>query len=134
MIDSNTKQQSDVIVVMMLLHSTICVVQYTCIRTFSYWNKNFPTLVDGGYSAWTDWSADTCTATCGTGTQTRIRLCNDPAPANGGLACIGADSEARDCNTDACPGNLANIKFDSKKNTFLQTSWWKCLCTVLIKL
>ena len=49
--------------------------------------------VDG---AWTDWS--TCSADCGSGTQTRT--CTNPAPAFGGAACVGAASQS--CNTQTC--------------------------------
>lgn len=52
------------------------------------------TPIDGG---WSSWSA--CSVSCGGGTQTRT--CDNPAPANGGAACIGSDSQA--CNTQACP-------------------------------
>merc|ERR1712159_593561 len=51
--------------------------------------------VDGGYSAWS-----ACSATCGGGTQTRI--CNNPAPKNGGKNCAPM-TETRTCNPDACP-------------------------------
>ena len=53
-----------------------------------------PPPVNGGWSA--SWSA--CSATCGGGTQTRT--CDNPAPANGGAACVGATTQA--CNTQAC--------------------------------
>ena len=60
--------------------------------------------VDGGYSDFGDWSA--CSADCGRGTQTRTRTCTNPAPAHGGADCVGDSSEARECNTHACPGNV----------------------------
>ncbi|CAH1772619.1 unnamed protein product, partial [Owenia fusiformis] len=67
--------------------------------------------IDG---AWSDWSAfGSCTNTCGGGTKTRSRLCDNPAPDHGGDACLAADGETRqlsetesdDCNTDECPIN-----------------------------
>ena len=58
--------------------------------------------VNGGYTAYGDWSA--CSADCGGGTQTRSRTCTNPAPANGGADCVGDSSETRDCNTQGCPG------------------------------
>ncbi|XP_063683939.1 uncharacterized protein LOC134818358 [Bolinopsis microptera] len=57
--------------------------------------------VDGGYSAFGDWSK--CSADCDGGTQTRTRQCNDPAPSNGGKECEGDDSETQTCNEDPCP-------------------------------
>eukprot|EP00996_Jenningsia_fusiforme_P001400 NODE_2286_length_1241_cov_21.778523_g2082_i0.p1 GENE.NODE_2286_length_1241_cov_21.778523_g2082_i0~~NODE_2286_length_1241_cov_21.778523_g2082_i0.p1 ORF type:complete len:251 (-),score=28.57 NODE_2286_length_1241_cov_21.778523_g2082_i0:143-895(-) len=49
------------------------------------------------------WSAfGACSATCGTGTQTRTWTVSTPA-ANGGTECPAALSEDRNCNTNACP-------------------------------
>ncbi len=67
-----------------------------------------PCPVNGGWSAWTSWSdSTTCSATCGGGTleQSRIRACNNPAPAHGGANCSGAASETQtiSCNTNPCP-------------------------------
>merc|ERR1719309_1791426 len=60
-----------------------------------------PDPVDGGFGKWTSWS--TCTRTCGTGDQKRTRLCNSPAPANGGRKCIGSYLENQKCNKHKCP-------------------------------
>lgn len=56
--------------------------------------------LDGGWSAWSSWSA--CTVTCGGGTQTRTRTCTNPAPACGGANCIGSSTETQSCNTQSC--------------------------------
>ncbi len=40
-----------------------------------------------------------CSATCGSGTQTRT--CTNPAPANGGAYCSGASQQS--CNPQSCP-------------------------------
>lgn len=56
--------------------------------------------VDGGWSFWYDWSE--CSKSCGGGTQTRIRKCNNPSPTAGGADCVGSDSETRSCNTHQC--------------------------------
>lgn len=44
----------------------------------------------GSWSGWSD-----CSATCGTGTQTKTRTCN-------GQGCVGASSETQDCNQGTC--------------------------------
>ncbi|XP_063682435.1 A disintegrin and metalloproteinase with thrombospondin motifs 8-like [Bolinopsis microptera] len=62
---------------------------------------NYECKVDGGYSAFGDWSK--CSAECDGGTQTKTRQCNDPAPSNGGKECEGDDSETQTCNEDPCP-------------------------------
>ena len=49
------------------------------------------------FSEWTD-----CSATCGTGTMTRIRTEAMQAD-NGGFSCTGDTSETVQCNTQACP-------------------------------
>ncbi|XP_013418821.1 A disintegrin and metalloproteinase with thrombospondin motifs adt-2 isoform X2 [Lingula anatina] len=41
--------------------------------------------VDGNWSDWSSWSD--CSATCGSGLKTREKLCNNPAPSNGGSYC-----------------------------------------------
>lgn len=51
------------------------------------------TPINGGWSAWS-----ACSSSCGGGTQSRT--CTDPAPANGGAACVGESSQV--CNTQAC--------------------------------
>jgi len=46
-----------------------------------------------------------CDATCGSGTKSRVRLCDNPAPTNGGDMCTGASSETSQCDLIPCPGN-----------------------------
>ncbi|XP_073456587.1 hemicentin-2 [Aquarana catesbeiana] len=58
-------------------------------------------FVNGGFSEWQEWSP--CTRTCGQGVQERIRLCNNPPPANGGRPCMGRDVDVRACNLPPCP-------------------------------
>ncbi|XP_041371108.1 netrin receptor UNC5A-like [Gigantopelta aegis] len=69
---------------------TLCVLKYYVYFT-----------VHGGWGNWTDW--DQCSLTCGGGTQTRRRRCNNPAPTQPeGKTCSGSDSQTRDCNTEEC--------------------------------
>uniref|UniRef100_A0A8C5EV38 Spondin-like TSP1 domain-containing protein n=1 Tax=Gouania willdenowi TaxID=441366 RepID=A0A8C5EV38_GOUWI len=58
--------------------------------------------VDGGWSDWSRWSP--CSSQCGSGEQTRDRLCNSPAPQHGGLSCSGPHIQSRDCNSQPCSG------------------------------
>uniref|UniRef100_UPI00398EE55D hemicentin-1-like n=1 Tax=Pristiophorus japonicus TaxID=55135 RepID=UPI00398EE55D len=57
--------------------------------------------VHGAFSEWLDWGP--CSVTCGQGIEERIRLCNNPLPANGGRSCHGWDVESRQCDTKPCP-------------------------------
>lgn len=50
-------------------------------------SNNIPCPIDGGWS--------NCSASCGGGT----RSCTNPAPAHGGINCVGGT----DCNSHACP-------------------------------
>ncbi|XP_072563615.1 hemicentin-1 [Paramormyrops kingsleyae] len=60
--------------------------------------------VPGVYSNWGQWGP--CSATCGQGLQERTRLCNNPAPANGGAPCQGASTETKTCQSRLCPGEV----------------------------
>ncbi|KAB1279816.1 A disintegrin and metalloproteinase with thrombospondin motifs 13 [Camelus dromedarius] len=52
---------------------------------------------------WSSWGpASPCSRSCGGGVVTRRRQCDNPRPAFGGRACIGADLQAEMCNTQAC--------------------------------
>jgi len=55
--------------------------------------------VDCAVSDWSDWNS--CSKTCGTGTQDRSRTIITQ-PQYGGSQCLSL-SESRDCNTDPCP-------------------------------
>ena len=57
-------------------------------------------LVNGNWGSWTAFSA--CSKSCASGTQSRSRLCNSPAPANGGAACVGSATESATCSTQSC--------------------------------
>ena len=58
-------------------------------------------IVDGKFTTWTSW--DTCTLTCGTGSQGRTRSCTNPSPQYGGASCVGVTSQNQNCNTHHCP-------------------------------
>jgi len=68
--------------------------------------KSDPCPVNGGYSPWQEWSP--CSVTCGSGEQNRMRICNNPAPSNGGGDCmaigLGQPTEFKACYLEVCPG------------------------------
>ncbi|XP_059143929.1 uncharacterized protein LOC131931219 [Physella acuta] len=58
--------------------------------------------VDGRFGGWSEWSQ--CSASCGGGLMTRLRLCDSPPAGYGGAECD--PSQARStmkCNTVTCP-------------------------------
>ena len=71
------------------------------VRPSSVIARNILSPVNGGWSAWGEFSA--CSTTCGGGRRTRMRTCSSPAPANGGNTCDGSSSESQPCNTNGCP-------------------------------
>ncbi|XP_021053028.1 hemicentin-1 [Mus pahari] len=60
-----------------------------------------PCPVHGVWNAWQPWSA--CSKSCGKGSQTRTRLCNNPPPSFGGAYCSGAETQMQVCNERHCP-------------------------------
>ncbi|KAI1891477.1 hypothetical protein AGOR_G00144220 [Albula goreensis] len=58
--------------------------------------------VDGNWGPWQPWGE--CSASCGGGERTRVRLCNSPPPTNEGRTCPGDSTQLSRCNVQACPG------------------------------
>ncbi|XP_050418511.2 sushi, von Willebrand factor type A, EGF and pentraxin domain-containing protein 1-like [Patella vulgata] len=58
-------------------------------------------IVNGGWGNWTYWSE--CSTTCGGGTSSRHRLCDNPSPDEDGEPCQGYDTKVKPCNNDTCP-------------------------------
>ena len=55
--------------------------------------------------SWKSWgSCQYNSGSCGAGTRYRKRSCDNPAPAHGGNACAGGDTDNTGCNT-CCPTN-----------------------------
>ncbi|XP_060082005.1 thrombospondin-2-like, partial [Ylistrum balloti] len=57
--------------------------------------------VNGGFSEWGSYGS--CSRTCGTGSKTRTRACDNPTPVGTGSDCAGNTSETVPCSTDPCP-------------------------------
>ncbi|XP_062417832.1 LOW QUALITY PROTEIN: A disintegrin and metalloproteinase with thrombospondin motifs 7 [Pungitius pungitius] len=60
-----------------------------------------PESVDGGWAAWSEWSA--CSRTCGTGVRSAQRDCENPAPKHRGKYCLGERRRYKICNNAPCP-------------------------------
>ena len=56
---------------------------------------------------WLAWSS--CTFTCGGGTSTRARVCNQPL--HGGDECTGSSSDVTTCNLHECPGKSGKMAY-----------------------
>jgi hypothetical protein len=59
-------------------------------------------IINGGYSAWGGWSE--CSVSCGVGTRSRSRKCNNPVPENGGIGCdvLGPETDYQQCLSPPC--------------------------------
>ncbi|XP_022085366.1 hemicentin-1-like isoform X2 [Acanthaster planci] len=57
---------------------------------------------NGNWSPWSAWSP--CSQTCGDSESIREHTCDNPAPANGGLPCVGPRTQVRKCNVPSCIG------------------------------
>ncbi|XP_044245639.3 A disintegrin and metalloproteinase with thrombospondin motifs 13 isoform X3 [Ursus arctos] len=85
-----------------LLDGTECGVQKWCSKGHC---RSLAELSPVGvvHGHWSSWGAPSpCSRSCGGGVVTRRRQCNNPRPAFGGRACVGADLQAEMCNTQAC--------------------------------
>ncbi|XP_055541621.1 A disintegrin and metalloproteinase with thrombospondin motifs 9 isoform X2 [Wyeomyia smithii] len=63
---------------------------------------------DGGWGQWSPFSE--CSRSCGGGVQTSTRVCDSPAPENGGKYCIGIRMQYRSCNTHDCPDDTLDFR------------------------
>ena len=63
-------------------------------------------IVDGGWSVWAPWTV--CTVTCGNGTRSRNRTCDNPPPQHGGLHCPYSNSDDQICYPVDCPSKGSN--------------------------
>ncbi|CAH1772616.1 unnamed protein product, partial [Owenia fusiformis] len=81
------------------------VTTFTC----DCWVDSSPyyveTLAFQVHGVWSDWSFDDCSVTCGGGTQSGTRACDNPPPSGTGAACTGDSFTDQSCNTNECPIN-----------------------------
>ncbi|XP_077868396.1 thrombospondin-1-like [Saccoglossus kowalevskii] len=61
-------------------------------------------IVNGGWGVW--YESTECSESCGGGVLVIKRDCSNPSPANGGLDCVGEDSQQIPCNEHACSDAL----------------------------
>nr|CAB3250296.1 A disintegrin and metalloproteinase with thrombospondin motifs gon-1 [Phallusia mammillata] len=74
-------------------------VNSDCVGNHTENNKcTKPKCAVSAWSPWAPWSD--CTQTCGTGTKTRLRVCNRGAT---GTNCAGSSTDQQNCNSQACP-------------------------------
>uniref|UniRef100_A0AAQ5WXQ3 ADAM metallopeptidase with thrombospondin type 1 motif 7 n=1 Tax=Amphiprion ocellaris TaxID=80972 RepID=A0AAQ5WXQ3_AMPOC len=67
-----------------------------------------PEKVDGGWAAWSEWSA--CSRTCGAGVQSAERDCDNPVPKYRGKYCLGDRRRYKICNMAPCPKDLPTFR------------------------
>ena len=70
------------------MHNVFCTHMYLIVA------------IDGGWSPWKE--VVPCNATCGGGMRQLMRMCNSPAPANGGRDCEGMSNKADVCAECPC--------------------------------
>uniref|UniRef100_UPI0037E78B0F A disintegrin and metalloproteinase with thrombospondin motifs 7 n=1 Tax=Semicossyphus pulcher TaxID=241346 RepID=UPI0037E78B0F len=67
-----------------------------------------PQSVNGGWAAWSQWSA--CSRTCGAGVRNAHRDCDNPVPTYRGKYCLGERRRYKICNTAPCPPDLQSFR------------------------
>ncbi|XP_031568759.1 MAM and LDL-receptor class A domain-containing protein 2-like [Actinia tenebrosa] len=67
--------------------------------------------LDGHWGRWSSWGS--CSTTCGEGSKTRTRICDDPVPKNGGKNCVGSNTEQRYCKVRSCGLGPDDCEFDN---------------------
>ena len=70
---------------------------------FCFWHQYYCIIVHGNWNTWA--VSSSCNQLCGSGTQQRIRYCNNPTPQYGGNTCYGSNTDTQYCIQRNCPGN-----------------------------
>lgn len=105
----------------------IIVCLFVC-GFFTELSKCSFSIVDGGFTIFSNYSA--CSKTCGGGVQSRTRSCANPLPQFGGKNCSGGYEETRQCNTQPCPSKNMDMLLDGKSNITFCSRW--CHFSVII--
>ena len=71
-------------------------------------------VANGEWGCWGPYSE--CSATCGNGTKTRARKCNNPPPSGGGSSCIGDMEEIKTCDAGYCPSECIEQTIDTTES------------------
>ena len=92
-------------------------------------------IVHGGWGSWS--TLTTCSVSCGSGVQSRSRICDNPAPSNGGRQCAGSPKETTSCNTNKpCAGTISvrYIGYFKSRNFHDFANFWSLLENVFTKI
>jgi len=82
--------------------------------------SNIPT--NKVFLTWESWGS--CSLSCGSGTQSRMRTCDSPAQAGTGLDCVGEDTGFQSCNTESCDTATTQAPVDGNWGSW--GSWSSC--------
>lgn len=99
------------------------------------------TVVDGVFGSWSAWSA--CSQTCGAGSQSRSRQCDNPTPRNGGAPCVTTsgmntsttETVDRSCTVTECQGTTCTSTISHIYHATMLQQDGKCLVltTMVVK-
>lgn len=76
---------------------TTCVFRSSQLYMYTF----FLAVVDGHWAHWSQFTL--CSATCGTGSMVRTRVCDNPPPQFGGKDCEGTPYQEKRCKNKNCP-------------------------------
>jgi len=82
-------------------------------------------VIDGQWGQWSTFTK--CTHTCGGGTHSKYRWCDNPSPSGGGVNCTGSDVATEQCNTGSCPCTAGHCPVDGGWGSW--TAYSRCSVT-----
>ena len=84
-------------------------------------------VINGEWGEWSDFTQ--CSKTCGGGTTTRLRHCNNPSPKNGGKLCHGDSIQQKKCTIRACcKQSIISLSFSGQTKISLIIIQHKVFC------